>query len=99
MAAYLISDLTVLDGEAFQTYRTRAAQAIAQYGGSYLVRGGEVQTLEGIWNPRNIVVVEFPSLAQARAWYQSQEYAQALEVRDRALRRNLIFVDGVEPAQ
>jgi uncharacterized protein (DUF1330 family) len=99
MAAYLNSDLTVPDGDVFQNYRTRAAQAIAQYGGGHLVRGGEVQTLEGIWNPRNVVVVEFPSLAQARAWYQSQEYAQALEVRDRALRRNLIFVDRVEPAQ
>ena len=78
MSAYLVSDLTVLDGEAFQNYRTRAAEAIVKYGGRYLARGGEIETLEGNWNPRNIVVAEFPSLDRARAWYRSPEYAQAL---------------------
>ena len=46
-----------------------------------------------------IVVVEFPSLEQVRAWYRSTEYAFALEVHDKALSRNLILVDGVsQPA-
>jgi uncharacterized protein (DUF1330 family) len=94
MAAYLISDLTVRNTEAFQIYRTRAAEAIAKYGGRYLARGGEIQTLEGLWNPRNIIIVEFPSMEQVRAWYASPEYASALEVHDIALERNLIFVDG-----
>src|SRR5271168_2881476 len=90
MAAYLISDVTVRNAEAFQTYRMRAAEAIAKYGGRYLARGGEIQALEGVWNPRNIIIVEFPSLEQARAWYTSPEYSSALEVRDIALERNLI---------
>jgi uncharacterized protein (DUF1330 family) len=94
MAAYLISDLTVRNAEAFQIYRTRAAEAVAKYGGRYLARGGEIQTLEGVWNPRNIIVVEFPSMEQARAWYASSEYASALEVHDIALERNMILVDG-----
>lgn len=94
IAAYLISDVTVRNAEVFQTYRSRAAEAIAKYGGRYLARGGEVQTLEGAWNPRNIIVVEFRSIEQTRAWYQSPEYASALEVRDVALERNLILVDG-----
>lgn len=95
MAAYLISDKTVRDRTAFETYRTRAAEAIHTYGGRYLARLGEVQVLEGSWNPNLIVIVEFPNLEQARAWYSSPEYAFALEVRDAALSRNLIFVDGV----
>jgi uncharacterized protein (DUF1330 family) len=65
------------------------------YGGRYLARLGEVQVLEGPWNPNMIVIVEFPNLEQARAWYRSPEYAFALEVRDTALRRNLVLVDGV----
>jgi 3-oxoacyl-[acyl-carrier protein] reductase len=93
MAAYLISDVTVRNAEAFQTYRTRTAEAIAKYGGRYLARGREIQALEGVWNPRNIIV-EFPSLEQARAWYTSPEYAFALEMHDIALERNLILVDG-----
>ena len=95
MPVYLISDVTVRDAEAFQTYRTRAANAIARYGGRYLVRGGDIEQLEGAWKPRTIVIVEFPTKAQAHAWYRSPEYATALEVRDAALSRNLILVDGI----
>jgi len=94
MSAYLISDITVRDHAAFDVYRTRAADAIHTHGGRYLARLGEVQLLEGSWNPNMIVIVEFPSLEQARAWYRSPEYAFALEVRDKALSRNMIFVDG-----
>lgn len=95
MAAYLISDVTVRDAEAFQLYRTRAANSIARHGGRYLARGGGIEPLEGTWGPRTIIVVEFPGTEQARAWYRSPEYASALEVRDQALGRNLILVDGI----
>jgi len=63
MAAYLISDVIVRNAEAFQTYRTRAEEAIVKYGGRYLARGGAVQALEGVWSPRNIVIVAFGSMA------------------------------------
>ena len=95
MAAYLISDVTMRNAEAFQTYRTRAAASIERYGGRYLVRGGPIETLEGDWAPRAIIVVEFDDLERARAWYRSPEYAAALAVRDEALSRNLILVDGI----
>jgi uncharacterized protein (DUF1330 family) len=95
MAAYLISDITVRDRAAFEIYRTRAADAIHTYGGRYLARLGEVQVLEGSWNPNMIVIVEFPNFERARVWYHSPEYALALEMHDKALSRNLILVDGV----
>jgi uncharacterized protein (DUF1330 family) len=59
------------------------------------VRGGAVEPVEGGWTPRMIVVVEFPSMEQARAWYRSPEYAEALKIRQNALTRRLIFVEGV----
>jgi uncharacterized protein (DUF1330 family) len=93
--AYLISDVSIRDNQAFQVYRTRAAASIAKYGGRYLVRGGAIEPLEGNWSPRTIIVVEFPDIERARAWYRSPEYADALEVRDEALSRNLILVDGI----
>ena len=95
MAAYLISDVTVKDAAAFETYRTRAAASIAQYGGRYLVRGGSIERLEGDWAPRTVIVVEFSDVEWARTWYRSPEYAEALAVRDEALGRNLILVDGI----
>jgi uncharacterized protein (DUF1330 family) len=95
MPAYLISDVSVRDAEAFQTYRTRAAAAIAKYGGRYLARVGAIEPLEGSWQPERIIIVEFPSVERARVWYRSPEYASALAVRDQALSRDLILVDGV----
>jgi uncharacterized protein (DUF1330 family) len=95
MAAYLISDVTVKDAAAFEIYRTRAAASIAQYGGRYLVRGGPIERLEGGWAPRTVIVVEFSDVGRARTWYRSPEYAEALAVRDEALGRNLILVDGI----
>lgn len=53
--------------------------------------------LEGNWTPRTIVIAEFPDIERARAWYRSPEYASALAVRDEALSRNLILVDGIAP--
>jgi uncharacterized protein (DUF1330 family) len=95
MAAYIISDVSVHDGEALQTYRTRAAASITLYGGRYLARGGKIEALEGSWTPQTVIVVEFPSIEHARAWYRSPEYASALAVRDQALSRNLILIDGI----
>lgn len=95
MAAYFISDVSPKDTDAFEGYRLRAADSIARHGGRYLVRGGNVETIEGNWAPRAIVIVEFATVERARAWYRSAEYAQALTLRDRALDRNLILVEGV----
>lgn len=96
MPAYVISDVTIRNREAFETYRSRAAASIAAHGGRYLVRGGDVETLEGDWKPGPLIVVEFSDIEAARRWYRSAEYAAALEVRDAALGRNLILVEGVQ---
>ena len=98
MPAYLISDVTVRDPAAFETYRMRAAASIEALGGRYLVRGGEITVLEGPHHPTALVIVEFPDTATAKQWYASREYAAALEVRDQALVRNLVLVDGVNVA-
>jgi uncharacterized protein (DUF1330 family) len=95
MAAYVISDVETRDPEAMARYRSLAAPSIARYGGRYLVRGGAIETLEGGWTPEAIVVVEFDTADQARAWYASAEYGEALKERRIALARRLILVEGV----
>jgi uncharacterized protein (DUF1330 family) len=97
MAAYVISEVEVRDASAMGTYRTLAARSIAQYGGRYLVRGGAAELVEGGPPPRTLVIVEFASMALARAWYASPEYAAALKVRQTALERRLVFVEGIDP--
>ena len=96
MSAYVISEVTILDERAAEAYRTLAQESIAQYGGRYVVRAGAIDVAEGEWPPdQRVVIVEFPTMQRAREWYGSDEYAEALAVRDDALRRRLVFVEGV----
>jgi len=96
MPVYVISEVEVLDEAQGQTYRELAADSIARHGGRYIVRGAEPQVAEGEWpSARRVVIVEFPSMEQLHQWYDSPDYAEALAVRQTALRRRLLFVDGV----
>jgi uncharacterized protein (DUF1330 family) len=96
MSAYAISETEVLDEALAERYRSLAQASIVRYGGRYLVRGAAVEVLEGDWPPRRrVVVVEFPTLERARQWYASPEYAEALALRERALARRVVLVDGV----
>jgi uncharacterized protein (DUF1330 family) len=95
MAAYVIVDLTVTDPPTMEEYRKQVPATLAKYGGRFLVRGGAHQTVEGDWKPNRVVVLEFPSLEQAKRWYDSEEYREPRAMRLRAGRANMIMVDGV----
>jgi uncharacterized protein (DUF1330 family) len=97
MPAYVISEVEMRDAAGFEAYRTIAAKTITQYGGRYLVRGGAASAIEGGPPPKTIIVVEFPTMERLREWYASTEYAEALKVRETALDRRLIFVEGITP--
>ena len=95
MAAYVISEVEMLDETQGRRYRELAAGSIARHGGRYLVRGAAPVVAEGTWPASaRIVIVEFPSMERLRAWYASADYAEALAVRQTALDRRLLFVDG-----
>ena len=95
MAAYVISEVEMLDETQGSRYRELAAASIARHGGRYLVRGAAPLVAEGTWPASTrLVIVEFPSMERLRAWYASADYAEALEVRQTALDRRLLFVDG-----
>lgn len=92
---YLIAEAKVSDPAAYESYKQLAQEAIAKFGGRYLVRGGAVEVLEGDWSPSRVVVVQFASVEQAKRWYNSAEYAEPLAMRKAASRGNLILVEGV----
>jgi uncharacterized protein (DUF1330 family) len=97
MAAYIISEISaILDPALMEQYQTLAQTTIKQYGGRYVVRGGAIEKVEGESAPQAIVIVEFPTMAKAREWYRSPEYAEALAIRPKALTRRLLFVEGAQ---
>jgi len=98
MVAYVINDMEVTDPALLEEYKKLSPATVAQYGGRFLARGGALEVLEGAWAPKRLVILEFPSLAQAKAWVNSPEYAPARRIRQRASRSNLVVVDGVPPA-
>lgn len=97
VSAYVISEVEILDERTADEYRMIAAASIAEYGGRYLARGAMADVVEGEPMTRRIVIVEFPSMERAKAWYASPAYANALRLRTTALDRRLTFVEGMAP--
>ena len=95
MPAYVIVDVNVHDPEGYAEYRQLSGASVAQYGGQFLVRGGAVEVAEGDWQPGRFVVIQFPSMEQAKTWYNSPEYTAARAIRQRYSTGNLLFVEGV----
>ena len=79
--AYMVVDARSSDPQRMAEYRRLAQLAVEHYGGRYLVRGSPYETLEGSWQPQRLVVLEFPSMAAARTFYDSPEYLAAREAR------------------
>lgn len=95
MPAYVVVEITMNDAETYERYKQLAPPSIAAYGGRYLVRGGKTEILEGKWNPPRFVILEFPTAQQARAWWESQEYAPAKALRQKCAGTEMILVEGV----
>jgi uncharacterized protein (DUF1330 family) len=95
MAAYFIVEVEVTDTAGFEDYRQRVPASIAKFGGRYLVRGGRVETIEGDWAPTRVVVLEFPSVEQAKRWWGSEEYSPLKALRQKTARTNAVLVEGV----
>ena len=95
MSAYVIAEVSVTDPKLYEEYRRLVPATLAKYGGRFLVRGGAVELKEGGWTPARLVVLEFASMAQARSWYDSPEYQQALAIRLKTANSKVIFAEGV----
>ena len=94
MPAYIVVDIAIHDPGTYDKYKTLAPRSIGQYGGRYLVRGGTMDTLEGTWQPERLVVLEFPSGEQARAWWASPEYAPAKALRQASATTDMVLIEG-----
>ncbi len=98
MKGYLIANLDIHDQPTFQRYREEVVPLIAKYGGRYIIRGGEVDTLEGHLGLKRLIVLEFPSVEAARAFYESPEYQPVKAVRLQSTTSDVALVVGYDDA-
>jgi len=95
MAAYVIGDLEVTNPDLMGEYAAKAGPTVGAHGGKAIVLGGAAETVEGDWQPKRLVVLEFPDMAAAKAWYNSPEYQELLPMRLEASNGNLVMVEGM----
>ena len=94
MAGYVIARVQVDDPEAYKKYTAKTPGVIAQYGGKFIVRGGEVQSVEGEPEERRVVVIEFEDMEAARKFYFSDDYQAIIPLRQAASSGQVFLVDG-----
>ncbi len=96
MPAYIIVEVDVHNKEEYEEYKRLTPPSLEPFNGKFIVRGGEIETLEGDWQAARIVVLEFPTKEAAKAWWASAEYAPAKALRQRTAKTKMILVDGYE---
>jgi len=94
-SAYIIANVTVTNPEQYTEYRRLSGIAVQACGGEFCVRGGAVDVLEGDWTPDRVVVLKFPSVEKAKAYYHSVEYTAAIDARQGASIMRMVVVEGV----
>lgn len=95
MPAYVFANIEVTDPVLYEEYRKGVPATITQYGGRYVARGGAAEGLEGGYAPKRVVILEFPSVERAKAWWDSPEYQPLRAIRQRASRGDLLLVEGL----
>jgi uncharacterized protein (DUF1330 family) len=95
MAAYVIVNITVRDPVRYEEYKRLATPSVSAYAGRYVARGAPVEVKEGDWSPSRLVILQFPDLERARAWWSSPEYAPAKAVRQSCADAQLVITEGL----
>jgi uncharacterized protein (DUF1330 family) len=95
MPAYVYVEVEILNPEGYKAYGQRVPATVEKYGGRFLVRGGKSHVLEGEWPEVRRVILEFPSVERAQAWWDSTEYAEPKEMRRANSKGRLILIEGV----
>ena len=94
MAGYLIVQVEVTDSVQYEDYKKMVPASLEPFGGKFVVRGGACENLEGNWQPKRLVVIQFPSVDAAKKWWASSEYRDAKALRQRSAKAEMIVVEG-----
>ncbi len=95
MSAYLIADVEITDESLYAQFRERMTPTLEAYSGRFIARGGEINVIDGSWNPKRLAIVAFDSMEQARSWLTSSEFKDLDGIRNSSSNINLVLVEGV----
>jgi uncharacterized protein (DUF1330 family) len=96
MSAYVIVEIDIQDPAGYEEYKKQAAATVTKYGGKYIVRGGKAEVLEGDWQPKRIVILEFASMGRAKEWLHCDEYRDPRKLRHKTAKTNMIVLEGFD---
>lgn len=96
MPAYVVVSVNVKEPVRYEDYKRMVPPTLKPYGGRFIVRGGTVHPREGTWVPKRLVILEFPDVERAKAWYDSPEYAPARALRHSTSTADLLIVEGFD---
>jgi uncharacterized protein (DUF1330 family) len=94
MTAYIVAHVDIRDWDRYREYMRHTPGVIARHGGRFVARGGETVLLEGEPDNLRLVVIEFPDLAHAVAFYRSPEYAEVKRLREGAGSARFVAIEG-----
>lgn len=98
MPVYLIAQVEITDPERYRDYTRHTPRLIAEHGGRFIARGAAPLVLEGPPTTKRIVVIEFPSVDHAKAFYNSPDYVRARAIRNEASTAQLVVIEGLPDA-
>jgi uncharacterized protein (DUF1330 family) len=94
--AYVVVETDIHDAEQYELYKRASPAAVGAAGGRFIARGGEVAVLEGDWQPKRLVLLEFPDLEAAKRFYESPAYREAKPLREGVAGFNMVAVEGLD---
>ena len=97
MPAYVVANIEIHDAEGYRAYAAETPASIARHGGRFVARAGRTEVLEGDWPYSRLVILEFPTYEDAKAWHASGEYQELKQIRHATATSLLVLVDGVAP--
>lgn len=94
-SAYILANVDVKDPAAYEEYKRLSTIAMKAHGAEVCVRGGQTEVLEGDWTPHRVVLLKFPSVEKAKAFYESSEYRAAIKAREGIAVMRMVLIEGV----
>ena len=93
--AYIVVDVDIHNPDIYESYKTQVVPIVTAFGGEYIARGGALDVIQDeLWRPTRIVLLKFPSMARAKAFLDSPEYAPVKQMRLDNSAGTLVIVEG-----